>query len=915
MISRSVSHPLRLTLLIVASITAACSDSVTPSPAGPVVSGIPLSPALVSAPVEPSAPPSAASGSSGTGTAYVSMLSGTESDAVSVAVTNSEDGATVVAELDEGGFDPIGIRAQADDSLLIAITGPDGVSLAYAKVPRRSRPVVVRTTPGNRRTDVVLNPVIHVVFNEPMDITSLRDAVRLRRDGTIVPGTVSVAGVDDDHLTAIFVPAAPLEPNATYELQVTADARSRAGAALAEPIAVAFTTGSTTAPATSIGTVIVKTVTTGTGPYLNGYWTKIGSGFVQNIGINASITTAGIPVGSVQVELGGLGTQCVLDGAPVRTASVGAGTTVTLTFQVVCGSPGPSPTTGTLVVTTLTQGLEVDPDGYTVSIAGVAHPIGMNATITAQVSSDPNVVTLSGLSGNCTQAGTGSTTVTVPAGTSLSILLVVRCGPEVPGSLVVTTSTVGPDPGGTPYVVTLDAVATWPIAANATITIPNVAPGPHRLTLSGVSGNCVISGKTPPSPMSPPTDLESHWTNLADGSSAEFRWDIRCQPPVGTSLTIITATTGVEIDPDGYEFHLAGVTTKRIGVDGRMTLASLAAGLYELELRELSANCALAGLDPKRRVSVVPGAQNTVTFAVNCTPDFQPSGVLAFTRQLGSGRSAIFTANADGSGVTQVTDGSGRDFDPSWSPNATQLAFIRERDQGAASLYTVNADGSGLVERYAGALSNSPSWSPDGRRIAISTYRQDGIGGETGVYVVNLDDGTISARIGPPRGASTSPDWSPDGGRIAITSDWNAFDISFDVFVMAADGTGLRDAIYDSWADLPTQWYYFSPDWSPDGNKLLVSVCNSGYYVCWPDRWIAVANGDGSALTRIAYDGAVGAPLDWVDPDAVWSPDASTIAYHSTVCRGARRCIRYVRSGGGGSSVTLEDAHDPAWKP
>ena len=703
-------------------VAVSCADSSGPNPGGHKLGDIPLSPALVSAPVALGGP----AGSPTDGMAYVSMLPGTESAALTVTVSSTADGATVVAQMDDGGFDPIGIRAEAEDSLVVTVTGVDGRSFAYAKVPRRSRPVVVRTTPGSRRTDVVLNPTIHVVFNEPMDPTSLRDAVRLRHLGAIVPGTVTAAGVDQDFLTAIFTPNEPLAPNAEYELLVTADARSRTGEAIAEPVAVAFTTGSTTGP---------------------------------------------------------------------------------------------------------------------------------------------------------------------PAGT-----------------VVVTTSTTGPALGGTPYTVTLDGVSPWPIAGNASITIPNVPPGYHHLKLSGVGGSCTVAAKTPLTSLG---FVDQHGFYLEDGKSVTLGWQIQCQTVVTTSLTVQTATTGVEIDPNGYEVHIAGVGAQRIDASGSAVFPNLAAGVYQLELRDLSDNCAASGHEPKRSVTLSSGIENNLTLGVTCTPDFHPAGVIAFTRDVGAGRSAVFTANADGTGALQVTDGSSRDFDPAWSADGGQLAFIREQGQ-QSFLYTVNADGSGLSLRYTGSLSSAPSWSPDGRRITMSTYGN----GEVAVHVVNLDDGSLSARLGHPQGWASSPDWSPDGSRIAYSSDWHAYDFNYDIFVMNADGTNVRDAIFGSGAPWPTQTeLHFSPDWSPDGSKLLVNVCRFGYYICWPDRWIAVATGDGTGLTRIAYDEAVGTPLDWVDPAAVWSPDGGTIAYHTTRCRGAQRCIRYVRSGGGGSSVTLEDAYDPAWKP
>jgi Tol biopolymer transport system component len=87
--------------------------------------------------------------------------------------------------------------------------------------------------------------------------------------------------------------------------------------------------------------------------------------------------------------------------------------------------------------------------------------------------------------------------------------------------------------------------------------------------------------------------------------------------------------------------------------------------------------------------------------------------------------------NPDGTGITRLTD-RGAKFDPSWSPDGSRIAFV-----GAAApypynseIYTMNADGSDLVN-----LTNSPSsdgdpdWSPDGRKIVfVRVSRRAGSG-------------------------------------------------------------------------------------------------------------------------------------------------------------------------------------------
>src|SRR2546422_186641 len=51
--------------------------------------------------------------------------------------------------------------------------------------------------------------------------------------------------------------------------------------------------------------------------------------------------------------------------------------------------------------------------------------------------------------------------------------------------------------------------------------------------------------------------------------------------------------------------------------------------------------------------------------------------------------------NADGSGVTRLTNNSAGDFQPSFSPNGSKITFSSTRDDPNREIYVMNADGSG----------------------------------------------------------------------------------------------------------------------------------------------------------------------------------------------------------------------------
>src|SRR5215211_9157646 len=84
--------------------------------------------------------------------------------------------------------------------------------------------------------------------------------------------------------------------------------------------------------------------------------------------------------------------------------------------------------------------------------------------------------------------------------------------------------------------------------------------------------------------------------------------------------------------------------------------------------------------------------------AVATTPS--SNGQIAFRRWLNdeTTRSALYTINADGTGVRRIVRPfrRGHDDQPDWSPDGSRLAFSRCPNDKPCRLMVVNADGSGL---------------------------------------------------------------------------------------------------------------------------------------------------------------------------------------------------------------------------
>ncbi len=639
------------------------------------------------------------------------------------------------------------------------------------------------------------------------------------------------------------------------------------------------------------GSIEINAVTSGLDLDLNGYTVQADNGIPRTLAANATTVFEGLSAGDHTITLSGVAANCTVAGDNPRTVPVTTGgirrDTARSTFAVTCAS-----TTGALKVTAATSGAELDPNGFGVGVDETCYTgyygyeycdyswtgrVGANGSVTIPaLAVGEHTVQLDDVAPNCTLAGANPRTASVPSGGTVELVFAITCVQTGRIEVAVTSTGADLDPSG--YAVVVRGNVAGTIAVNGTLTIGSLLPGDYEVGIQGVAGNCTVGGPNP------------RTVTVTSGATTAAAFAVTCVALGAVQVT--AATTGVDLDPNGYIVYLNGPggASGSVATTGTTAFFGLLPGEYQMTVSGVTLNCDLAGQNP-RPVTVPSGATVPVTLNVACATAAQ----LAIAATV-NGNTDVYLVRSNGAGLTRLTFNTGYDAEPAWSPTGSTIAFVSERD-GNFEIYTMNADGSGQVRRTtAGGGDAHPAWSPDGSKIAFASERD----GNLEIYVMNAD-GTNPARLTNQVATDDWPAWSPDGSTIAFASNREGnLEGNLEIYTMNANGSGTPTRLTtNAVADV-------QPEWSPDGTKLAFSR-NGG--CCGYEIFVMDAGGSNAVRLTASSN----------DSDPAWSPDGNWIAFGLSLCDyyyGCTNAVQAVRTDGS-RTVEITDgllAAHPAWK-
>jgi TolB protein len=261
-----------------------------------------------------------------------------------------------------------------------------------------------------------------------------------------------------------------------------------------------------------------------------------------------------------------------------------------------------------------------------------------------------------------------------------------------------------------------------------------------------------------------------------------------------------------------------------------------------------------------------------------------------------------------------------------WSPDSSELIYSMAGSLWRQKVGAAASPGSGVAQQLtAAAYDYQPDWSPDGRWVVYSSYRNDAME----LWILELATGTARPLLA--NGAvNVEPRFSPDGKRIVFVS--TLYHKRFHIFTADIDGGTLKNVerLTGEYRSEQPRYYYspydheINPVWTRDGEGIIYvsnrnHIYGTGGFWRTPSRTPSHADAAAARADAAAGDAAHEfhyEETNWkARPDL--SPDGSRLVFSSYLGRSWHNL--WVMPAGGGDSFPIGygdwDQTYPRWSP
>ncbi len=232
---------------------------------------------------------------------------------------------------------------------------------------------------------------------------------------------------------------------------------------------------------------------------------------------------------------------------------------------------------------------------------------------------------------------------------------------------------------------------------------------------------------------------------------------------------------------------------------------------------------------------------------------------IAQTRILYVRGGRVYVVDSDGQGDRAITPGGGA-LSPTWHPDGQRIAYSEFGARGTQIVIRDLRTGSTrVVSATPGGLNITPEFSPDGQSLVYAHGQESG----TDLYLVDASGSGSARRITVGRGTdNVSPSFSPDGRRLAFTSGRSGHP---EVYTADADGANAELLTPFNFGD---QNYRSNPAWSPDGRLIAFQSQIGGRFQ------IMTINLRDRGIRQLTSEG--------INEDPSWAPDSRHLVFTSS---------------------------------